>query len=156
MKHYQILMVILCLMIGLSACASENEVMVGMVSQDKLMTDKNFVLNMTEDTLSAEDLKQVKHWPDDLHIDIYFGTWCHDSQREVPKMLNILKANNAISTQLIALDYDKQDPQGLANINGIKYTPTFIVSIGNKELGRIVERPTQSLVADITGMIANL
>ena len=154
MTYTQIFIINLCLIIGLSACASGNKIMVGIVSQDKLMTDKTFVLDTSEFTLSDEDLKQVTHWPDDLHIDIYFGTWCHDSQREVPKMLNILKENNGISSQLIALDYDKSDPQGLANTNGIKYTPTFIVSMGNKELGRIIERPTLSLVADITAMIA--
>jgi hypothetical protein len=153
MKYNQTLIISFCLVIGFSTCASENEVMLGMVSQEKLMTDNNFVLDISEGKLTDEELIQIKHWPDDLHIDIYFGTWCHDSQREVPRMLNILKENSAISTQLIALDYEKSDPKGLANNNGIKYTPTFIMSTGGKELGRIIERPKDSLVADITGML---
>jgi len=141
------------LLIGLGACASENEVIVGTVSQEVLLTHKEFLLNSAEKNIPVEQLRQIESWPDDLHIDIYFGTWCHDSQREVPKILNILNKNKAISSQLIALDYEKNDPQGLAKSMGVKYTPTFIVSIGNNELGRIIERPTQTLVADITKML---
>jgi thiol-disulfide isomerase/thioredoxin len=146
-------MISFLLLVGLSACANENIVMVGKVSQEQLMKDEHFVLSYSEDALPVEKINQIKHWPEGLHIDIYFGTWCHDSQREVPRILNILKENKGISSQLIALDYDKNDPQGLAVSKGIKYTPTFIVSIGDKELGRIIERPTQDLVADISEMV---
>jgi thiol-disulfide isomerase/thioredoxin len=153
MKYYQILMISFFLLVGLSACANENKVMVGKVSQEQLMKEEHFVLSSSENLLSTEKINQIKLWPKGLHIDIYFGTWCHDSQREVPKLLNILKENKEISSQLIALDYDKNDPQGLAKSKGIKYTPTFIVSIGNIELGRIIERPTQDLVSDISEMV---
>ena len=87
LKYTQVLIISFCLVIGLSACASENTVMIGIVNQDKLMTDSNFVLDISKGVLSDEELIQIKHWPDDLHIDIYFGTWCHDSQREVPKII---------------------------------------------------------------------
>ncbi|MFT5755964.1 MAG: thioredoxin 1 [Alteromonadaceae bacterium] len=154
MKYYRILMINLFLSIILGACASETQVMVGKVSQEQLMKDEHFVLSSAENILSVEKIQQIKRWPAGLHIDIYFGAWCHDSQREVPKMLHILNENKDISTQLIALDYNKSDPQGLAASMGIKYTPTFIVSLGNKELGRIIERPIQDLVTDITEMVA--
>jgi len=153
MKYCRRVMMSFFLLIGLGACASENEVIVGTVSQEVLLTHKEFLLNSAEKNIPVEQLRQIESWPDDLHIDIYFGTWCHDSQREVPKILNILNKNKAISSQLIALDYEKNDPQGLAKSMGVKYTPTFIVSIGNNELGRIIERPTQTLVADITKML---
>jgi len=146
-------MVSFFLLIGLGACANENNVIVGKISQERLMKDKSFLLNPVENALSADKIKQIRGWPQDLHIDIYFGTWCHDSQREVPKILNLLKENKNISTQLVALDYDKNDPQGLAESKGIKYTPTFIVTIGDKEIGRIIERPKQDLVTDITEMV---
>jgi len=153
MKYFQRILISFGLLLSLGACASDNELIVGTVSEATLLTYKDFLLNSAEKDLSAEHLSQIESWPDDLHIDIYFGTWCHDSQREVPKMLNILNKNKTISSKLIALDYDKNDPQGLADSMGVKYTPTFIVSIKNNELGRIIERPTQTLVADITKMI---
>jgi len=66
--------------------------------------------------------------------------------------LKLLKVNSRISTMLIALDYQKQEPQQLALSHNIKYTPTIIIyrdTSKTEELGRIIERPKKSLVADI-------
>ena len=41
-------------------------------------------------TLSETEQQVMSQWPDDLSIEIYFGTWCHDSQREVPRLLKAL------------------------------------------------------------------
>ena len=38
----------------------------------------------------------------------------------------------------------------MADAMGIKYTPTFIFYVGDRELGRIVERPEVSLILDIS------
>jgi hypothetical protein len=37
--------------------------------------------------------------------------------------------------------------------NKIKYTPTFIVYQNNQEIGRVIERPKVSLIADINEFI---
>ena len=91
--------------------------------------------------------------PDDLVIDIYFATWCHDSQREVPRLLKALQTKPDIKINLVSLDYQKQEPTGRAAQAGVKFTPTFIVSREGKELGRIIERPKIDLVSDISAMI---
>ena len=108
---------------------------------------------------SKAQLDLVAKWPDNLNVDVYFGTWCHDSQREVPKFLKLIKqhqaANNrSISYKLISLDYNKQEPQKRAQSVNVKYTPTFIVKLGDKEIGRIVENTQQSYAHDISKMIA--
>ena len=55
----------------------------------------------------------------------------------------------------MAPDLNKDDPQNLARSNNIKYTPTFVVYLGDKKIGRIIERPIVSLVDDITKIYVN-
>ena len=88
--------------------------------------------------------------PADLKVKILFGTWCHDSEREVPRMLKLLETFGVKeeNVSLIALDIRKEEPRGRARALGVKLTPTFIFYSG-EEFGRIVERPKKSLLEDI-------
>ena len=92
--------------------------------------------------------------PADLKVKILFGTWCHDSEREVPRVLKLLAASGVEekNISLIGLDIRKQEPEGRAKVLGIKYTPTFVFFSGGKEIGRIIERPTISLRDDIAAI----
>jgi len=154
------ILIIACLLIStliLNSCKSignQQELIVGAISSSQLeanypLFDKNhqsFVINESEQV-------QIQQWPSNVRIDAYFGTWCHDSQREVPRLLKLLEYNDSIDSRLISLDYQKSDPQGKAVMNKVKFTPTFIVYLNNNEIGRIIERPKVSLVADVTGFI---
>jgi thiol-disulfide isomerase/thioredoxin len=88
-------------------------------------------------------------------ITAFFGTWCHDSQREIPELIKLKKAldNPNIRLKLIALDRQKKDSQGLAEQAKVKYTPTITVSQKGKELGRIVEQTTQYIGAELVDII---
>tara|TARA_R110000744_G_scaffold315505_1_gene422371 strand:+ start:52 stop:528 length:477 start_codon:yes stop_codon:yes gene_type:complete len=146
------------ILITISACTNshkDNSTMaIGEVNQQKLMTEhQDFQQNYQLFQLSDQDIAAIKNWPSDLHIEVYFGTWCHDSIREVPKFLKIVAENPTISHRLIALDYEKSEPNGAAKMHSIKFTPSFIVFQNNKEIGRIIERPTVSLTADISAML---
>lgn len=85
---------------------------------------------------------------------VLFGTWCHDSQREVPRLLKLLNAAEAdmSKVRLVAVNYEKEDPQGIAKAHKLRYTPTIILLKDDKELGRIVERPKQSLAQDLVAL----
>jgi thiol-disulfide isomerase/thioredoxin len=98
----------------------------------------------------------VEGLPADLAVQILFGTWCHDSEREVPRMLKLLEASGVKQEKisLIALDIRKEEPQGRAKALGVKYTPTFIFLSRNQELGRIIERPSISLSDDVAAIAA--
>jgi len=85
--------------------------------------------------------------PRDVTVTVFFGVWCHDSEREVPRLLKVLDALGVdeSAVTLIALDTKKREPAGRALQQAVKFTPTFIFYIGGGELGRIVERPESSL-----------
>ena len=92
--------------------------------------------------------------PDDVAVFLFFGTWCHDSQREVPRLLKLLEMAGLgeENIKLIGLDYRKREPGGRAAEFNVRYTPTAIFTRGGVEVGRIVERPNASLHEDIKAM----
>ncbi|MCO4800256.1 MAG: thioredoxin family protein [Colwelliaceae bacterium] len=127
---------------------------VGQLTSEELFSShESFLFSYDHFTISEKDISSVKQWPDTIRIEVFFGTWCHDSQREVPRLLKLLNHNSTILVDLIGLDYQKTEPQGLTVSKDIKYTPTIIIYKNNKEVGRIIERPNLSLVADMTDII---
>lgn len=102
-------------------------------------------------SLSNEETELVRAWPVNLRVDAYFGTWCHDSVREVPRLLKALSTQ--VDINLIGLDYSKSEPLGRELQVNIKFTPTFVVYLNNAVIGRIVEQPKVSLVLDIDDLI---
>jgi thioredoxin 1 len=83
---------------------------------------------------------------------VLFGTWCHDSQREVPRLLKLLDSSKVAlaSLKLVAVGYDKRDPEGIAARYQLKYSPTIIVLTAGEELGRLVEKPKASIASDLS------
>ena len=145
---------------ALTACATNTTtkaaMLTGKVQSATLLANyEKFANEFNRFTLSDDELSQIKQWPKALTIEVFFGTWCHDSQREVPRLLKVSANSEQLEMRLIALDYRKNDPEKLAQSKGIKFTPTFIVHLGEKEIGRIVERPQKSLVFDISDMLNN-
>lgn len=94
--------------------------------------------------------------PDDVSVLLFFGTWCHDSEREVPRLLKLLETAGLSGEKLtlVGLDYRKRDPEGRAVQFDIRYTPTAIILREGVEVGRIVERPKTSLREEIIGILA--
>ncbi|KXJ50143.1 MAG: hypothetical protein AXW17_10705 [Colwellia sp. Phe_37] len=158
MKIVSTMLLIITILFTITACANsnaeKNTMAIGEISQQQLIRDYDaFQQSYQAFALSEQEISVIKGWPNNLHIDIYFGSWCHDSQREVPRFLKVLAENSALSYRLIGLDYDKSEPNGSAKKHNIRYTPTFVVYQGSKEIGRIIERPKVSLTADISAML---
>ncbi|MEL0633926.1 thioredoxin family protein [Pseudoalteromonas carrageenovora] len=83
---------------------------------------------------------------------VLFGTWCHDSEREVPRLVKLLDESKVTlaSIDYVAVGYNKRDDAGIAQAHDLQYTPTFIVKDDGKELLRVVEKPTGTLAQDLT------
>jgi thiol-disulfide isomerase/thioredoxin len=92
----------------------------------------------------------------DAQILLFLGTWCGDSQREVPHFFQVLDAAgiDAAQVTIIGLDRTKKDAEGLAEQWQVEYVPTFIVARQGREIGRIVERPTATLEGDLAAILA--
>jgi len=108
------------------------------------------------DSYLSSELRVLKY--DDIKVVVFFGTWCHDSKRELPKALKIFNdiGINEENIELIAVGLDKKDPQGRSSKLNVIYTPTLIFFRGSKEIGRIIEKPVISLEKDIELIISSI
>jgi len=92
--------------------------------------------------------------PNQYNYDLFLGTWCGDSQREVPRIEKIfidlgIDFNNV---KIITVDREKISPGNEQEGKDIRYVPTLIVKKGSNEVGRIVESPSSesaSLESDL-------
>jgi cyclophilin family peptidyl-prolyl cis-trans isomerase/HEAT repeat protein len=78
-------------------------------------------------------------------VEVYMGTWCDDSEREVPKFLRVVDDLRSqfgvdLPTTFVAVDRSKTAPADLLEGKSVDKVPTFIYYRGATELGRIVER----------------
>ena len=91
-----------------------------------------------------------------IQVKAFMGTWCHDSQREVPRLYKILESSNfdLSNLNLVSLSPAKSTPNGLEEGLNIQRTPTFIFFKDGVEIGRIVETPRDSLENDILKIVS--
>ncbi|WP_207632914.1 thioredoxin family protein [Foetidibacter luteolus] len=92
-------------------------------------------------------------------IQVFLGTWCGDSRREVPRMMKVLQSAGMDTghIQLIFVSNAetayKQSPQHEERGRNIHHIPTFIVYDKGHEMNRIVEWPVQSLEKDLLAIL---
>jgi tetratricopeptide (TPR) repeat protein len=114
--------------------------------------------NYTTDSTSVGRLSALLK---DKTMEIFLGSWCGDSKREVPRMLKILNHAGFDTTRihLVFVDYTlnayKQSPQHEEKDKDIHHVPTFIIYEKKRELGRIVESPVASLEKDLLAIVKN-
>jgi thiol-disulfide isomerase/thioredoxin len=121
---------------------------------------------------AEEALWPLRQYDEPLTILTFFGNWCSDSKRELPRLFALLNlANNQnFSVKLFGLDRSKKDDAGFAETFNVTHVPTFIflreepeISSNGQdlreqslaELGRIIETPTISLEQDWVDILRN-
>jgi thiol-disulfide isomerase/thioredoxin len=115
--------------------------LIGDLTKDELfLKDNNFYKNyLSTEPYEFNEIIDL----DGISVKVLFGTWCHDSQREIPKLLRMLEDINLKPEKisLIGLDYDKKEPLNRGEMLGVKRTPTIIFYKDEIEIGRIEETP---------------
>ncbi|MFK5855914.1 MAG: thioredoxin family protein [Bacteroidota bacterium] len=87
----------------------------------------------------------------DIEITIVLGTWCSDSQREVPRFYKVLNDAGYNDKRIKVIAVDKTKAAIVVDIKdlNIEKVPTFIIYRDDVEIGRIVETPKKSLEKDL-------
>ena len=100
-------------------------------------------------------LAEIKSVLNSRKVSLIMGTWCEDSQREVPGMIKILTEAGypTADMEIIAVDEDKTTPEKLEKTYNLFNVPTLIFSENGTELNRIVEFPIRSLEHDILAIL---
>jgi thiol-disulfide isomerase/thioredoxin len=92
----------------------------------------------------------------ELEIFMVLGTWCSDSQREVPRIYKILEylEYNFEHSTIIAVNRNKDAEDTVVKRLNIELVPTFIFYRDGAEIGRIIETPSESLEKDLFKIIS--
>jgi hypothetical protein len=98
-----------------------------------------------------EVIAKLKPLQEGVEILIILGTWCSDSQEQVPKFFKVLDKIRfpKKSVQMICVSSAKEaGTVDLVNYS-IQKVPTFIVYRRGREIGRIIETPYSTLENDL-------
>jgi thiol-disulfide isomerase/thioredoxin len=103
----------------------------------------------------AKALAELQAWKAPMEIQIFLGSWCKDTKRELPRFLAALhRADSpAFQARYFGLDRSKKDNAGIAQEHKIEKIPTFIFYRDGVEVGRIVEQPAELLEMDWVRML---
>lgn len=155
----------LCLsvsVISFSQTASDR-ILYGVVRKESLLDTpyvKWFVANFDSykpapETMSALQKLSTK----DISIEIFLGTWCGDSKREVPRFFKLVEQLSIPSKNIKIITLGgsdslyKQSPGKEEIGKGVFRVPVFIVYKNGVEINRINEFPSVSLEKDLYAIL---
>jgi hypothetical protein len=112
--------------------------------------DNNFFEEYRSYNPDTEVLEDIKNKIYNCSVTIVLGTWCHDSQIQVPRFIKILDVLDYNTNYIKLICVDKNKKAGNSDITALEIdkVPTFIFYKKNKEVGRIVETPVNTLELD--------
>lgn len=94
-----------------------------------------------------------------LRFWLFGGRWCGDCRQEIPKLVQVLvdvlfddgpeAVPGPLEFKYFAVPIDKAFPTTSIKMKKVTSLPTLVLMKGEKELGRIVERPRQGWAMDL-------
>ena len=135
------------------------KIALGAITQEQLLKEfPPFKKSYSAYSPDSAAVDSLRNWEQDVKVLIILGTWCPDSRREVGRFLRFLDEakNPHIQVELIGVDRSKRDARGIAAKCKIERVPTFIVLYGEREVGRIVERPRETLERDFLKILKKI
>ncbi|MFY8126812.1 MAG: hypothetical protein ACOVMM_00415 [Chitinophagaceae bacterium] len=120
---------------------------------------KWFISNYNNYNVDSATVAKISPLLQDKTIEIFLGTWCGDTKREVPKMIKILETAKVDTSNIHLIFVNrgettrKQSPQHEEKGKFIHNVATFIFYHNNREIGRIVETPFESFEKDIASIV---
>lgn len=121
-----------------------------------------YVSGLNEYKPNLEILSRLKKLNiNEFTFKVFFGSWCGDSKRELPRMSKLFNELSVSekNIQWVAVDdsstFYKQSPQREEKGLNIFRVPTFIVYEKDTEIGRIVEFPVETLERDLLKILSH-
>ncbi len=92
-----------------------------------------------------------------IHMIIFGGTWCEDTQNLLPQFYRLADASGYAdsSITLVGVDRNKKTLDNLSDAFHITNVPTFIVMKDGKEIGRVIEYGKYGQIDKELGEIVN-
>lgn len=109
------------------------------------------------DTYHPQELfiQKIRSLREYIRLEVFMNTECSRSKELIPSFIKILKTadNPYIEAEYFLLPNDQSQWETYSEGRSISKIPTFIVYNENLEMGRIVEKPLQSLEQDLVDIL---
>lgn len=164
-KIFSLLFIIFSYVAPAQTAVEKPTIIYGICTKSSLMVEpfgKWYITNYDSYQPNVETIINLKKLSsDNITIKIFFGSWCSDSKREVPRFLKLLSSisfpENKI--QLIGVGTGdslvKQSPRHDEAGLGIFRVPVFIIYKNGVEMNRINEFPVFTLEKDLMSILKN-
>lgn len=163
MKKY-ILLISVLMMVKTNWAQKKNTPLLGVCAAAELSTEPHaswYLPNFANYNPNYQVIDQLKKLNlKKFRYRIVFGSWCGDSKRELPRMMKIFSTLGIPekSIELVGV-YDslavyKQSPNREEKGLHVYRVPTLIVYQNEKEAGRIVEYPVETLERDLFKIVS--
>ena len=151
MRVLSLLFSVFVLFWGASANGASNDdnmVLGGILAEQLLDEYPSFKLRYDEVEISLEQAEKARAMGN-IEVLAVFGSWCHDSQREIPAMIKLAESAANIDLTLVGVGFDKSLSEPLYDITEVARTPTVFVFRNGELIGKFVERSEGGVVSDI-------
>lgn len=129
------------------------------IDRDKILSSDDEWKGVYDDfTIEGELIDSLKaKTGENLKIDVYLGLWCGDSMNNVPPFIKIMdKINEAgkitVNYYTVERKPNKETKYYVEELK-VERVPTFIFYRDGKEIGRIIENPSNSMAEDFLEII---
>ena len=172
MKKISTLVLLLVIINSVFSQEKINKIIFDEIAEENILSGYCNKEGFTEDDFNYWFQDEYKHYSIDketlellnsdlfssLQIKAVMGTWCEDSQREIPRIIKILDHldYNFENLTIIGVDKNKKAEETEADQLNIELVPTIIIFIDDKEIGRIIESPIETLEKDIFNIISSI
>lgn len=141
-----------------TAILDKDENLVGIATKNNFLVapfNEWFSFNYDDYSADSETIESLKPLLKGVKIKAFMGTWCGDSQEQTPIFYKILEAAdfNFKNLEMVAVNRSKKTPDNLQEGLNVFRVPTFIFYKNEKEIGRFVEYPRESVEADILKIV---
>lgn len=131
--------------------------LLGPVSREQVeAAEPGWVAEEVEAQIDEDAARALAEVEPGAKVVIYFGTWCSDSRRELSRFwraLDVTGSQVPFELEYIAVDRSALRPPEMEKELGLVYVPTFIVSRGGEEVGRMVEESPNGIEHDLLALL---
>ena len=143
----------------ITAVKDESGNLIGIANKESFLQEPYnawFSPNYTTYETNKEVVEKLKPLLKEVTIKAFMGTWCGDSKEQTPVFYKILDEAdfNYNHLEMITVNRGKSTPDNLQEGFNIERVPTFIIYKNDKEIGRFVEYPRESVEADLLKIVS--
>ncbi len=91
-----------------------------------------------------------------LEVEVFLGTWCSDSKRELARLWRALDETGGLAPfalEYVGVDREKAEPAERVAGLDLRFVPTIVVRREGRELGRLVEESPNGVEVDLLALL---